>query len=307
VASSFLLIVDNHLGSQPKKGDPGRNKFQPVTDCAFAPIPIHTWSTALATVDQDPARVQVQYLSPDDQKYIFPEPGIFIATNETRRNTYFTTWQAIEPACIYRLLSSSSSTAHPLSNQEWRDILIGDIPSRKSDSFSARSRSRAQNLLGPAINDLGIEINDVSRTTAPTSFSNTEAQWMLWRLTELNFRFELLSLDRRIGLAGRSNVECQDALRDCLQVGSLLMIDPEHVRTGLYSEDWHSRLPSLLRLRTLMRGWPGVIPPALLDERSVEDYTESDVFLLEDAVACFYTDMFFCYFGRAAIIPARLP
>ena len=37
------------------------------------------------------------------------------------------------------------------------------------------------------------------------------------------------------------------------------------------------------------------------------EYTECDTGVLEEAVAWFYTDSFFIYFGRAAIIPTHLP
>ena len=56
-----------------------------------------------------------------------------------------------------------------------------------------------------------------------------------------------------------------------------------------------------------MQGWQGMHLAAILEERSSIDYKESDVSLLEDAIACFYTDSFFCFFGHAAIVPACLP
>jgi hypothetical protein len=104
-----------------------------------------------------------------------------------RRARYFTTWQAIEPACIYRLVSSSAAT--PLSNQEWRDILIGDITSKTPTAKSAIAREHAYRLLGSAINELDININDMSLIVPPALPDDAEAQWILWRLTEFNFRF----------------------------------------------------------------------------------------------------------------------
>jgi len=114
------------------------DKFQLVTNSSITPVPISSWSTALVAVDQNPAWVDPRHHSPNDQKYIFPEPGIFIAVNEMRCARYFTMWQAIEPACIYRLVSSSAAT--PLSNQEWHDILL----------VTSRPKLRPQNqpLLG---------------------------------------------------------------------------------------------------------------------------------------------------------------
>jgi len=85
------------------------------TDIPIAPLSIPAWSDALAAVNDDPSRVDERYRSANDRKYVFPEPGIFLGANEVRRAKYLLTWQAIEPACIHRLLSS---TAPPLSSQE---------------------------------------------------------------------------------------------------------------------------------------------------------------------------------------------
>jgi hypothetical protein len=46
---------------------------------------------------------------------------------------------------------------------------------------------------------------------------------------------------------------------------------------------------------------------AMLDYMEINDYSENDVLQLEDAIARFYTQSFFRFFGRAATIPARLP
>jgi hypothetical protein len=60
--------------------------------------------------------VRNSYCSPNDRKYVFSKPGIFLGANAVRQAKYLSTWQAMEAACIYQLLSS---TAPPLSNQEW--------------------------------------------------------------------------------------------------------------------------------------------------------------------------------------------
>ena len=58
-----------------------------------------------------------------------------------------------------------------------------------------------------------------------------------------------------------------------------------------------------------MKDWEGMKPTPLLVEnrQSVDEYQEAEVSELENAVAQFYTDSFFRFFGHAAIIPARLP
>ena len=70
-------------------------------DLPIAPLSIPAWSSALAAVDDDPSRVHERYRSPNDRKYIFPEPGIFLGANPVQRAKYLLTWKAIEPACIH--------------------------------------------------------------------------------------------------------------------------------------------------------------------------------------------------------------
>lgn len=292
------------IGSNQTPRNHGRNKFESITNLPIAPLPITAWSTALAAVDDNPSRVDERYRSPNDRKYVFPEPGIFLGANPVRRAKYLSTWQAIEPACIHRLLSS---TAPPLLNQEWRDILVGSLEFKSSTSACAKAREQACRLLGSAIHDLGDNIKDTSTTLPPPSIGDSEAQAMLWRLSELNFRFELLALDKRAGPAGRDAVQCDQTIRDALQVSSLQAVDMDVARAGLHSTDWCSRLPSLLQLATIMKAWSGDKPLPLLQDKPLVEYNERDTGVLEDAVARFYTDSFFIYFGRAAVIPTRLP
>lgn len=259
----------------------------------------------MAGVNDDPARVDTRYRSPSDRKYVFPEPGIFLGTNPVRRAKYLSTWQAIEPACIYRLLSP---TAPPLSNQEWRDILVGNLELKDPTSACAKAREQAIRLLGSAIDDLEIKINDPSTATGPPppSIGDDETRAILWRLSELNFRVELAALHKCAGPKESDQAISDHAICSALEVSSLLAVDMVTAKEGLHSDDWHSRLPCLLRLATLMRTWAGQKPLPLLEEKLLSEYNELDTTVLENAVAQCYTDTFFIYFGRAAVIPTRL-
>jgi hypothetical protein len=249
--------------------------------------------------------VDPRYRSPEDRKYLFPEAGIFAAANEFRRATYFATWSAIEPACIYRLLSS---TAAPLSSQEWRDVLIGGIQSKSPHAKSAQARENAALLLGSALQELGIQINQSPSLTTTPSLPDPDAQKILWKVTELNFRFELLGLDKRARPSNENEDAREDLIKECLGTNSLLVVDYEEANVGLRSGDWRERLPCLLGLRRLMKDWNGMKPLLLLQQDLPStDYQEGDVLQLENGVARFYTDSFFLFFGRAAVIPARLP
>jgi hypothetical protein len=257
----------------------------------------------LAAVNDDASRVDERYCSPNDRKYVFPEPGIFLGANAVRRAKYLLTWQVIEPVCIHRLLSS---TAPPLSNQEWRDILIGSLEFKSSDSACAKAREHACRLLGSAFDDLSLNVTDPA-TPPPPPVSDSDARAILWRLSELNFRFELLALHKRAGPAGRDEIECELAVRRALDLNSLQAVSMDTANKGLRSDHWQFRLPSLLRLATLMRDWSGDKPLPILQDVPVDEYNELNTGVLEDAVARFYTDTFFVFFGRAAVIPTRLP
>jgi hypothetical protein len=271
------------------------------------PVPIKAWSTALKAVDTDHSHVEHRR-SPNDNKYLFPYPGIFATPNEARRAQYFSMWMSTRQACIFRVFSSSSS-ALPLSIQEWKDFLIGDIVSKGSASRVNRAQEQARRLIGSALEETDIEINPLPFNSTAPPLEDSEAQKVLWEVTELNFRFELLALDKRASSSEHKDDGRQELITNCFKERSLLIADAEHANAGLGSCDWKEKLSLLLRFRTLMRDWMGMKPtPLLLDDLpSIDDYSENDVLQLEDAIARFYTQSFFRFFGRAATIPARLP
>ena len=175
-----------------------------------------------------------------------------------------------------------------------------------SDSACGKAQEQAFLLLGSAINDLCLNITDPA-APPPPPVTELEAQAILWRLSELNFRFELLALHKRAGPAGRDEFECDQAIRDALDLKSLQAVDMGTSKEGFRSSHWQSHLPSLLRLATLMRDWSGDKPLPLLQDMPFAEYNELNTGVLEDAVARFYTDTFFIFFGRAAVIPTCLP
>jgi hypothetical protein len=70
---------------------------------------------------------------------------------------------------------------------------------------------------------------------------------------------------------------------------------------GFHSSDWWCHLPSLLQLVTLMRTWSGDKPLPILHNQLLAKYSECDTGILEDAVAHFYNDTFFIFFGHAGL------
>jgi hypothetical protein len=57
-------------------------------------------------------------------------------------------------------------------------------------------------------------------------------------------------------------------------------------------------------LKRLIKGWKGNAPSQIgSEEKPVEQYSVIELTALEQAVARFYTQSFFNFFGRAAIVP----
>jgi hypothetical protein len=267
------------------------------------PLPIPAWRDALKAVNRDetPASYHTRYL--------FPEATLFASTNEARRAKFFATWNVFRPACILRVFSADS-LASPLSGQQWRDFLLDGLLARSQEPSLVRQREQVKAIFADALDELQIDLCPPPASHCPT-VPVDEAQKILWELTELNFRFELLALDGHASGSSshRDEYARQAMVLKCFDVPSLVATDVQQANSGLRARDWQERLPFLLALRALMRDWDGLKPTPLLlpDLASLNMYTEVEVQQLEDHIARFYTQTFYRLFGRAAVIPTRLP
>ena len=138
------------------------------------------------------------------------------------------------------------------------------------------------------------------------NLSNLEREEILWELAELNFRFELLALDSRASsmvdndrykLVGECFPGCASGI-------SLLIADLGAANHGLASTNWEERSQYLMALKRLMMTWWGDIPSIILVEKY--KWKEHDIRDLEDAITSFYTQSFYRFFRRAAIVPCHL-
>lgn len=273
------------------------------------PLAIPSWQNALKAVNTDPSLVDPQR-NYCDGKYIFPEPGIFAGvTNEVRLARYFFSWHHAKAICLYRVFNTAEP-ATPLSGQDWRDLLIGNLNGSLKGERNREAQRKIREIFANCLAELSLNFETFTPTdTTPPPIVEFEAQKVLWELSELNFRFELMALDKRASTIA-SNDEAKDRremIAKCFPDGTLIP-RLQDATQGLESLDWQERLPILLRLRALMRDWKGNKPTPLLlpDAEALDLYKEQDVLILEDAVARFYTQSFFNCFGRAAIIPTRL-
>ena len=184
-------------------------------------------------------------------------------------------------------------------------IFIGCLESESSDCTCAKAHKHARHLLGSAIDDLNSNTMDPV-TPPPPPIDDIEARAILWCLSELNFRFELLAIHKHAGTAGCDAVDSNQDVHNALQLNSLQAVDMATAVEGFHSSDWQSHLPSLLQIASLMKAWSGDKPLPILHDQPLAEYSECDTAVLEDAVARFYTDTFFIFFGCAAVIPTCL-
>ncbi|EFI27587.1 hypothetical protein CC1G_15623 [Coprinopsis cinerea okayama7 len=144
---------------------------------------------------------------------------------------------------------------------------------------------------------------------------------VLWELHETNFRLELLFLDR--ALAPHKWIEGSDeqlvveraqrdiAVRKCFARESDGSIAPSYVvgvipntNRGWAAQDWSVRREVAMGLLRLMKDWDGCSD----EVRNYRlGYCESSTAKLETLVTSTYCQRFFDQFGRAPILPRRLP
>ena len=324
VSYSFQHIIRSLISADPRRsGKPGqppsRDKFDPIVS-PYMSLSLESWQKALGAVDRSTEMLFSQTkLADNDGKYAFPEPGILCSgDNANRRNRYLTTWTIIRDICIYRL-ASNASKVRLLSGQDWRTLLGGRAPN--SESKAGASREFLKLLLSPEATELGIDLSNLHKVP-DREFSVREAQENTWGISELSFRFELLMLDRRAldrRLFENRPHELGSLVREELvlccfyfrpdQPHHLASVSVQNARLGLASPNVRDRLPYLNALRQVMFEWVDYhqyhdlarLPTPAVDAPEIE------LLHYEYALARCYTQTYFHYFGRAAIIPTTLP
>ncbi|PBK95953.1 hypothetical protein ARMGADRAFT_1077472 [Armillaria gallica] len=147
----------------------------------WAPPAINSWFHANAVkVNRFSAKSQQCKHLPSDASHFFPDPHIFLDVSDRERVAYL------------HVASCNKPDAHPLSSEEWRDLL--GIPLKASTEYEIQKQVEA--FLGPSPDNDGVSYHlNVSDFIHP--IEKKEAEELVWEMCELNFHFELLSLDTR--------------------------------------------------------------------------------------------------------------
>ncbi|KAJ7018658.1 hypothetical protein C8F04DRAFT_1198698 [Mycena alexandri] len=305
---AFLIQRENpHKAHSPKKASEahdaagGRNKFLPIPHRPEMPESITAWETALGNVD---IAVKLQQRARTDTYYVFPEPALLASPeSENMRQIRLHHFLLLKDALEYRIVEQSPRLL--LSSQEWRDTLAGKVTQQGRQNSKGRARSGViEELLAPALKACDVDRYSAFpvdlRTVAP--ITRNRAREIIWEVAEVNFRYELVSLDHRAtGLCRRD--ECSR----CFAGGMLVGMPIETSKEGLAAAKLEDRHVYNVELAKLMCGWRGEVPD-VIKRAAVKTgaVMAGKMRELEEAVATLYCQRFYEYFRRAAVIPMRI-
>ncbi|KAJ7046015.1 hypothetical protein C8F04DRAFT_1063143 [Mycena alexandri] len=278
-----------------------RNKFSALMVPEMPPS-IASMADALARVDQG---VVPYSTDSSDRRYIFPEPALLVNTPYAdRRNKLLHHWMLLADGFTYML------TQHPdpplLSGQQWRDILEGLITKRGAvDSRVYRRSDSLEDRIRPALE--ACNLPNLTNFPAPAheirEFTLSETQEIVWQVAETNFRFEFVSLDKRASTRKRL-AEVKECFAGHMLVGMPLEIS----KLGWASTSLKERHVYVVRTATLMLDWTtkSACPSIIRRVADRRPWSQGEMEALEIAVCQYYTQAFWEYFGRAAVVPLRL-
>ncbi|KDQ51958.1 hypothetical protein JAAARDRAFT_198617 [Jaapia argillacea MUCL 33604] len=256
-------------------------------------------------------------------EYQFPDPGLFLnLQSDEKQARFILCWLATRATWLYQVSApSDTKDADAVSGQLWRTWLNQDIfddspQEPTSGTRSGRRFNKINKILSPCLRAKGVEASTTIESVFWQELEFNSAsppdvavvRQVLWELYENNFRMEFLTLDRRTcqrRLTESEQVERVVYLSDLLAgPGSFIVTQPPDRDYGLASANWRERTVVLASLRDLMADWRGNKPHAFGIRRPKSEVEWSS---LESAVASFYTQSFFDTFGRAAILPRKVP
>jgi hypothetical protein len=128
------------------------------------------------------------------------------------------------------------------------------------------------------------------------SLGDHEHEEILWELTKLRFRFELLALNARV--TTNPSDDRQDLIRACFLGGasaSLLVADLGAANHGLGNVYWEPRSVYLHALKKVIMTWKGDVLPIILAKKI--QWTEQEIRDLEYEITHFYVKTFYDHFG----------
>ncbi|EEB89131.1 hypothetical protein MPER_12811 [Moniliophthora perniciosa FA553] len=204
---------------------------------------------------------------------------------------------------------------------------VGDIT--PEHTLSQKQRDIVYQALSCCTQRSGVSINEevAARTDARFWWQGKEhkaadlddpklVREILWELTDLNFRCELLAMDlaRRPCSTALDEREREldmvlrdESVRQCFPRESHGIAQHTQEVEGLAASDIRKRAPYLMKLQELMRSWRGSESQQWATSSRTDEqlFVDSELIVLERRLAAFYTQAFFNEFGRPCTLPHR--
>ncbi|KAL0565908.1 hypothetical protein V5O48_016111 [Marasmius crinis-equi] len=303
----------SRTGKAPASDKHGLNTFvDPISP--LMPPGIPAWDSALQSLSN-----HNNALAPTagtDRGFFLPPPRLFVTpVSDETKVKLVCNWLKMRHVLLYGLVIGSRR----LSNKEWRSLLLlgteGEAPSHP------KRVSRANEMRG-LLKDF-IEKSQLSLN--PDNLEKVEPSWnghkvagstvpspsimheILWELFELNFRQELLALDRELDTSGMNPYDRQQLLNKCW-VGSADVVPSTGDSRGLGNDTIEVRAPFIRALHKVMSTWRIGKPLELMDPFPGDELAHNflvTVGRVERALASAYTGAALEIFGRAALVPHR--
>ncbi|KAK7461753.1 hypothetical protein VKT23_008183 [Stygiomarasmius scandens] len=288
-----------------------RNKFILLSGPLNPPM-LQSWS--MANLELAPLTDYIQEIP--QTGYYLPEPESLIASSsESIRTRLLLTWLKLRDIFLYRLSSSRSQT-RLLKNAKWRSVLeLGNgLQIGLSKGRTTKVHQDMLKLLNKYLEDpnhgIQLQLQNVSSSLPKwqnQTLSNSEmpaaraVREILWELSEINFRLELLTLDGHMH-QNKNWMDRFKEVRECWH-GLVYRPDPNHANRGLGALSLSDRVPYLQAFYNVLCSWPGEKPEEL--KRSFPQ----DLGLIEAvelAMTRYYARSFLNVFTQPAILPRYL-
>ena len=297
-----------------------RSKFDDPNSSLYPPG-VPQWVRAQISVDTSSFRFLCEQI-PTDSAYVVPEPASLIAKAGDKSKSMFRSWLKYRPILILRL-SFPSSMAQPKHGKAWNALLCaeyaaltgGNTPEIRAKE-TERLRNEMTSFLGNTVGNDDVQIVErLDLTTARSSWygipfdrlTDGHFEQILWELAELNFRFEFQALDRRARLGTPFEEEIADeALVACFADQSLAVPSLASANHGILSIYPRERAHYLFAMARVMSKWKPVNPRGHIMQTCQRRWPADKLDELEKEIATIYTQSFYDYFRRAAILPRRL-
>ncbi|KAK0483891.1 hypothetical protein IW261DRAFT_1417651 [Armillaria novae-zelandiae] len=201
---TFDQFTRSHLDNQGNRSWKGHlkpgspNQFKVITH-ALLPGIRTTWKDGLLGVNVDKACVDVPAAP-----FAFPQPDLFVMISDSgERMSVLSTWLRLRPGHL--AMQTSSYCPGKVSHQMWRAILSYDWVGKSDANDRVRGKETqccdlAATFLVGCLDEMSIQEGvSVDATWRGKSMPHIDVEDMheiLWELSELGFRLEILSVDR---------------------------------------------------------------------------------------------------------------